>query len=355
MSFTNLIFWVAFALSSIIALFLVFVGLSYFTPLFHTKGKCQPPPKPYIYAHRGDTGVAQENTVESALSALKKGYGVELDIDIIKTGEYVVFHDKQTAELTGVDRNLTDLSLSEFQDLKYLPLVHTKEYTTRLSPPLFKDYLDVVCKEYPDAGFIFDIKFDANYKNMSDLFDIIDASKCNCNSTNLITENPYFYNIGDMKSANVGKRCNVKVSFYLYPNTYPISDYLWMKSRFGLWYGMPDIIDIYYTLFDSYPEIFNSLIDDGWCTAVFNNYEKDLDNYHVNYYKIADLSPASHIATTKPQDAYITTKLITISVLIGIVLLIAEILLLIYLCKNRKSLKPESETLMAHEETEKLL
>lgn len=354
MSLGKLFFWTAFSFAVIIALFLIFVGLSYFTPLFHSKGKCQAPTKPLIYVHRGDTDFAQENTVESALSALKKGYGVELDIFTIKTGEFVVFHDENAAELTGVNKTLADISLSEFQELRYLQEVHSKKYNSRLSPPLFKDYLDFVCKDFPDAGFIFDIKFDANLKNMNDLYEIVDASKCSCNSTNLIAENPYFYNIANMKSANQGKRCNVKTSLYLYPNTYPISDYLWMKSRFGMWWGMPDIIDIYYTLYDSYPEIFGTLIDEGWCTAVFNNFEKELEKYTVNYYKIIDLSPASHMETQKVKDAYMTTRIVTVTVLIGLLLLIAEIILLIYLCKNRISYS-DDKNLLTQEENEKLL
>ena len=48
-----------------------------------------------VYAHRGASGYAPENTLEAFELAAKMGaYGVELDVHIAKDGEIVVAHDE---------------------------------------------------------------------------------------------------------------------------------------------------------------------------------------------------------------------------------------------------------------------
>ena len=51
-------------------------------------------PKTYIYAHRGASGYAPENTLEAfALAAEQGADGVELDVHFTKDGKVVVIHD----------------------------------------------------------------------------------------------------------------------------------------------------------------------------------------------------------------------------------------------------------------------
>ena len=55
-----------------------------------------------IYAHRGASGYAPENTLRAfALAADMGADGVELDVQISKDGRLVVFHDDELSRLTG--------------------------------------------------------------------------------------------------------------------------------------------------------------------------------------------------------------------------------------------------------------
>ena len=89
-----------------VALFIIFLFGFYIRSLT-MKGACAKiPATPYIFAHRGFTKLYQENTLESSLEAVKNNYGIEMDLFNLKSGEIVLFHDYNTKELTGVDRNI---------------------------------------------------------------------------------------------------------------------------------------------------------------------------------------------------------------------------------------------------------
>ena len=71
-----------------------------------------------IIAHRGASYDAPENT----LAAVKLGWeqakdGVEIDIHLSKDGKIVVIHDPDTKRIAGVDRKVTDQTLSELRAL----------------------------------------------------------------------------------------------------------------------------------------------------------------------------------------------------------------------------------------------
>ena len=47
-------------------------------------------------AHRGDSDKHKDNTVDAFVSALNKGFDMlELDIQMCKSGEIIVFHDTE--------------------------------------------------------------------------------------------------------------------------------------------------------------------------------------------------------------------------------------------------------------------
>ena len=66
---------------------------------------------PLIYAHRGASGHAPENTLEAFRLAMEMGAdGFELDVHMSKDGELVVIHDEtvdRTTDGTGLVRDLT--------------------------------------------------------------------------------------------------------------------------------------------------------------------------------------------------------------------------------------------------------
>jgi len=86
-----------------------------------------------LFAHRGlhtqDHSVP-ENTLKAFQLAMDKGYGIEMDVNILKDGTIVVFHDKNLKRLCGVDLFLRDLTM---EDLKDFRIMNTEEKIHSLS------------------------------------------------------------------------------------------------------------------------------------------------------------------------------------------------------------------------------
>ena len=63
------------------------------------------------YAHRGLHGNGvPENSMLAFRKALEHGYGIELDIHLMKDGNLAVIHDTSLLRTAGVDVNITDLT-----------------------------------------------------------------------------------------------------------------------------------------------------------------------------------------------------------------------------------------------------
>lgn len=77
-----------------------------------------------IYAHRGASGQALENTWDAFTLAQQLGVGIELDVQLTKDGIAIVYHDDQLKRLTGNNRAISAVS---FHDIE--PLVVRKRYT----------------------------------------------------------------------------------------------------------------------------------------------------------------------------------------------------------------------------------
>ncbi|OLO08239.1 hypothetical protein BTW08_08240 [Salinicola sp. MH3R3-1] len=69
-----------------------------------------------ITAHRGSSLVAPENTMASMNQAIADGADyLELDVRLSSDGQVVVSHDNNLSRLTGVDRNISDMTLAEIE------------------------------------------------------------------------------------------------------------------------------------------------------------------------------------------------------------------------------------------------
>ena len=73
----------------------------------------------YVWAHRGASGYAPENTLEAfALADKMKADGIELDVHLSKDDEIIVTHDENVQRVTcGVDAMVKDLTLAELKKL----------------------------------------------------------------------------------------------------------------------------------------------------------------------------------------------------------------------------------------------
>lgn len=71
-----------------------------------------------VTAHRGDSGNYVENTLPAFRSALRQDVDwLECDIFLTFDGQIVVTHDANTLELTGVDRQIVELTYSQIRAL----------------------------------------------------------------------------------------------------------------------------------------------------------------------------------------------------------------------------------------------
>ncbi|MHB8962872.1 MAG: glycerophosphodiester phosphodiesterase family protein [Saccharofermentanales bacterium] len=96
------------------------------------------------YAHRGLHGLnpaAPENSMKAFEAAVRDGYGAELDVQLTKDGQVVVFHDFDLKRMFGVDRKISELPYS---DLSILRIPGSES-----GIPLFADVLKVFERRTP--------------------------------------------------------------------------------------------------------------------------------------------------------------------------------------------------------------
>jgi len=95
----------------------------------------------FNFAHRGlydNNNSIPENSLAAFRAAVSAGYGMELDVQLSKDGEVVVFHDDDLKRVCGVDAPVDSLTLKELKELR---LLGTEEQI-----PLFTEVLEVTEK-----------------------------------------------------------------------------------------------------------------------------------------------------------------------------------------------------------------
>jgi len=110
------------------------------------------------YAHRGlHDEHLPENSMGAFRAALENGYGIELDIHLMKDGKLAVIHDTSLLRTAGVDVKITDLTA---EDLPNYPLGGSGE-----TIPLFSQVLELFAGKAP---LIIELKEDGNSKALVD-------------------------------------------------------------------------------------------------------------------------------------------------------------------------------------------
>ena len=75
-------------------------------------------PRPTIFAHRGASASAPENTLAAFELALEQNAdAIELDVKLSADGQVIVIHDRKVDRTTNSQGRVKDLSLSELQSL----------------------------------------------------------------------------------------------------------------------------------------------------------------------------------------------------------------------------------------------
>ena len=94
------------------------------------------------YAHRGLHDAARpENSMSAFRSALEAGYGIELDVHLLKDGNLAVIHDAALKRTTGADGNIEDLTTQQLCEYR---LEGTSE-----TIPTFRQVLDLFAGKAP--------------------------------------------------------------------------------------------------------------------------------------------------------------------------------------------------------------
>ena len=114
------------------------------------------------FAHRGlyapDQSVP-ENSLAAFRLAVENGYGVELDVHLMKDGNLAVVHDSHLGRMCGADALIEDLTA---EDLPMLKLDYSDE-----TVPLFEDALKLF-EDRPEPIIVELKTADGNYKALSE-------------------------------------------------------------------------------------------------------------------------------------------------------------------------------------------
>ena len=106
----------------------------------------------WAYAHRGLHGNGiPENSMAAFQAALDSGYGIELDVHLMKDGKLAVIHDASLKRTAGADVKIEDLTEADLPDY---PLEGTQEII-----PLFSQVLKLYAGKAP---LIIELKAERN-------------------------------------------------------------------------------------------------------------------------------------------------------------------------------------------------
>lgn len=75
-------------------------------------------PRPFIFAHRGASAHAPENTLAAfELALTQNADGIELDVKLSKDGHVIVIHDPTVDRTTGAHGKVKDMTLADLRSL----------------------------------------------------------------------------------------------------------------------------------------------------------------------------------------------------------------------------------------------
>ena len=133
----------------ILAGILLLLWLLYLLVLLRPAGQPKPYPAALLtdYAHRGlHGGAIPENSLDAFRLAAEAGYGIELDLQLSRDGEVMVFHDYTLDRMTGNDGKLSDFSSEQ---LTAMPLRCADGTVSNACIPTLRQVLEIVDGRVP--------------------------------------------------------------------------------------------------------------------------------------------------------------------------------------------------------------
>jgi glycerophosphoryl diester phosphodiesterase len=113
--------------------------------------------RPKVFAHRGNTGEAFENTLSAYMKAVETGAdGIEIDVSATKDGKLICFHDATLKRISGSGQAIRETS---YRTLRSIPLEGNERIPTLAEafdaiPSSMAVILDVKTRGVFDAGMI---------------------------------------------------------------------------------------------------------------------------------------------------------------------------------------------------------
>jgi len=121
--------------------------------------------KQNLIAHRGvHNDYIVENTIQSFEKAIQMNLTIELDVQLTKDNEIIVFHDYNLKRLAGINKNIQSLTYEEIKKIKLKNMA---------TIPTLTNVLNIVQGRVP---IIIDIK-DANKKLKQQIIELLDNYK----------------------------------------------------------------------------------------------------------------------------------------------------------------------------------
>ncbi len=113
-----------------------------------------------IIAHRGyhkkELGIP-ENSIPAFIRAIENNYIIELDVHVLKDNNIIVFHDDNLKRMTGIDKNIKELTYDELKNVKL--------YNTNYTIPLLSEVLSIVDGKVP---ILIELKYDVRNHRLED-------------------------------------------------------------------------------------------------------------------------------------------------------------------------------------------
>jgi glycerophosphoryl diester phosphodiesterase len=326
-------------LLSLFAVVFIIIGSLFTTTSLFSKSNCIPPLNPIYFPHRGMTDKYQENTKEAILATLGTDKGAQMDIMMTRDDYIVMFSNDNALALTDKNVTISNSTLKELSKVTYAP----REYLEVKPIALLNDTIYNLCYNDPFHAINLNIKFDLTEVNAQRLIDTIDASPCQCDSSQLlIYTSPNYSELPTLRKIANNGRCKGKLALLFEPNTYVLGEYFWMKTKMPIYYASPDIIDAHYALWQAHPEILDDLNANGYCTSVMGNTNETYVDLQVNSFKVYDLvnSTISEPVTYVPDYLYYKLYIALFVIAIFSLFLIIYLLIIVNRKEPPKPVKP---------------
>ncbi len=125
-----------------------------------------------VIAHQGLFGLERGNSCQAFIAAGNREtyYGVETDVQRTVDGHYVVIHDTNTKNLTGVDRIVSETTLEELRSLRLFDMDMSHDRVD-LRIPTLQEYIKI-CKYYEKVS-ILEIKEPMAPEHVREIADIL--------------------------------------------------------------------------------------------------------------------------------------------------------------------------------------